>query len=131
MQNPSQFLQRFPVPPTRKKLVLAAELLAERLPDEVFNRLPSIVVVAPELSDAAYTTFGGEAMIYFSPEYETRPQTENSFSFAHEMAHIALGHHIPNSVIDTGCSYLERPSEKDADRLTQSWGYNLPAWRQT
>src|ERR1700756_2681170 len=86
----------------RPKTAKALIRLSERLPDEVANGLPRIVVFAPNPHDYGLciplmtgSPNGVDALIYLAPSLERQSQTEVDFTVAHEFAHASLRHHEP------------------------------------
>lgn len=73
---------------------------------------------------------GDRLLLYLSPRLEAKPQNEVDFTVAHEFAHVSLGHQQPGATRvppDTVVqSHEDVPSEQDADRLAESWGFALP-----
>jgi len=125
----------------RPKVAKALIKLSERIPDDVVNRLPRIVVFAPNPKDYGLCIplisgdqNGCDAFIYLAPSLEHQSQTEVDFTVAHEFAHASLGHHEPEnlmtfSIDEAKKGYLNWNSEVAADQLVTEWGYKLPKRR--
>src|ERR1700687_4067174 len=68
--------------------------------------------------------------VYLSPFLEKKSQREVNYTVAHEFAHVALGHYKPGAMGHPAGAVIERhedaPTEQDADRLTESWGFPCP-----
>jgi hypothetical protein len=63
--------------------------------------------------------------MYLSPMLELESQAKVNFTVAHEFAHIALGHHLPDNqqMTEQAESHEDRPAERAADALAMSWGF--------
>jgi hypothetical protein len=116
-----------------KKRYKAVEHIYSRVDMEVLNSLPPIIIFTPSLdhSGRAMTMDTvGKAVIYLSPTLEFNTQRDVDFVFAHEIAHVALGHHLPGNAqmaLNTPeMEHSDRPAEKAADALAKSWGF----WRR-
>jgi hypothetical protein len=120
----------------RHKTIEAMRKLAERIPDDVLdgldNRTP-LVVFAPsaaKLGELKPFGLGDRMFLYLSPRLEKLPQREVDFTVAHEFAHVALGHYKPGATAHPAGAVIERhedaPTEQDADRLAESWGFPRP-----
>ncbi len=100
--------------------------------DETLEALPPIILFAPSLSivgKATLTPGSASPMIYLCPTLEFETVKHVNFTFAHEVAHIALGHHvIGNEEMESGIGlqWRDRPAEKSADALAQKWGFKEP-----
>ena len=126
----------------RPKTAKALIKLSERIPDNVVNDLPRIVVFAPNPDDYGSCiplmpskSSGDDAFIYFAPSLERQSQTEVDFTVAHEFAHAALRHHEPKNLMTLSMEeakkgYLEWESEIAADQLVAEWGYKIPKRRK-
>jgi hypothetical protein len=138
-----QFVYQFVLHPwadleDRSKLANAIKLLCQRMPEDVFDDLPGIVVFAPAPWKYGQVTpppsGTTDTMVYFAPGLEDEPQEQSDFTVAHEFAHAFLRHHSYESMTspeETAPSeYLEVPSEVAADRLCQQWGYTMPEYRK-
>jgi hypothetical protein len=128
---------------TRPKTAKALIRLSERLPDEVANSFPRIVVFAPNPHDYGLciplmtgVTNDADAFIYLAPSLERQPQTDVDFTVAHEFAHASLRHHEPQnlmsfSIDEAKKGYLNWNSEVAADQLVAQWGYKIPKRRKS
>jgi hypothetical protein len=125
----------------RPKLRKAIDTLVERVPEEVLDELPYILLLAPspwQLGAAIYAPRMAEddVLIYLSPELEGDlwSQSENDHILAHEIAHVYLGHHQPQNMVmdaaDVSLPYLPFPHEQETDALVKQWGYEVPARRK-
>jgi len=126
----------------RPKTAKALIKLSERIPDDVLNGLPRIVVFAPNPHDyglciplMAGDQNGADAFIYLAPSLERQSQSDVDFTVAHEFAHAALRHHEPDnlmtfSIDEAKKGYLNWDSEVAADQLVAEWGYKIPKRRQ-
>jgi Zn-dependent protease with chaperone function len=125
----------------RPKSVKALLTLCERLPDEIINEWPRIVVFAPDPNDRASCVGlmpsepdSGDTFIYLAPLLEELEQAEVDFTVAHEFAHAALRHHLPEnmglSIEEAQKGYLNWDSEIAADKLAQGWGFTIPESRK-
>ena len=121
----------------RPKLETAMKFLCERMPENVFDNLPRIVVFAPTPWTSSWKEHGKVmpipsnavgAMIYFSPYLEEQPQEYSDFTVAHEFAHAFLRHY-ESMMSPEPLNYLDGPNEIAADQLVQQWGYVLPDYR--
>jgi IrrE N-terminal-like domain len=117
----------------RDKTIETMQKLSERLPEDVLYSLPPLVVFAPsaaKLGEVKPFGLGERLLLYLSPRLEAKPQSEVDFTVAHEFAHVSLGHQQPGATRvppDTVVqSHEDVPSEQDADRLAESWGFALP-----
>ena len=108
------------------------EQLAKRIPDDVLENFPPLVVFAPsaaKLGELKRFGLGDRFLIYLSPRLEALSQEEVDLTVAHEFAHVALGHYKP--IVGTNPpdavweKHKDAPIEKDTDRLTESWGFDL------
>ena len=127
---------------TRPKTAKALIRLSERIPDDVVNSLPRIVVFAPNPNDyglciplIAGDPNGADAFIYLAPSLERQSQSDVDFTVAHEFAHAALRHHEPEnlmtfSIDEAKKGYLSWNSEVAADQLVAEWGYQIPKRRE-
>jgi IrrE N-terminal-like domain len=120
----------------RPKLRQALEALYKRMPVEVYDELPDIIIFAPApWKNAAgfpipKSTDTEGAVIYLSPRMEEEMQEQNDFTVAHEFAHVSLRHHTFNAMGLPSCvEYLDQPNEVAADALVKQWGYEIPAYR--
>lgn len=147
MITPDAFLDTFTDPiycdlQARPKTAKALIRLSERLPEDVLNGLPRIVVFAPNPHDyglciplMAGDPEGGDAFIYFAPSLERQSQEDVDFTVAHEFAHAALRHHEPEKLMtfsmdEAKKGYLEWNSEVAADQLVAEWEYKIPERRE-
>jgi hypothetical protein len=114
----------------RYKTIAAMRKLSERIPEDVLDNLPPLTVFAPSavlLGHVLPHGTGDSLFVYLSPRLESKSQTEVDFTVAHEFAHVVLGHYMPGAtnhppgVVVQG--HGDVPSEKDADRLAESWGF--------
>jgi hypothetical protein len=117
----------------RHKTIEAMRKLSERLPEDVLDRLPPLVVFAPsatKLGELKPFGLGDRLLIYLSPRLEAMPQSEVDFTVAHEFAHVSLGHQQPGATTvppdAVVLSHKDVPSEQDTDRLAELWGFALP-----
>ena len=127
---------------TRPKIAKALIRLSERIPDDVVNGWPRIVVFAPNPQDyglciplMAGAPDGADAFIYFAPSLERQSQSDVDFTVAHEFAHASLRHHEPESLMtfsmdEARKGYLNWDSEVAADQLVAEWGYTIPKRRK-
>jgi hypothetical protein len=127
---------------TRPRTAKALIKLAERIPDDIANDLPRIVVFAPNPDDYGSciplmpsNSSGEDAFIYLAPSLERQSQSDVDFTVAHEFAHAALRHHEPEnlmtfSIDEAKKGYLEWNSEVAADQLVAEWGYEIPKRRE-
>lgn len=80
----------------RTKTIAAWSKAYERIPREVWDELPFILVLAPSAAKAGevFSFPKHELILYLSPtlENENVPQEEADFTVAHEIAHIFLNH---------------------------------------
>jgi hypothetical protein len=125
----------------RPKIAKALIRLSERIPDDVVNCWPRIVVFAPNPQDyglciplMAGAPEGADAFIYFAPSLERQSQSDVDFTVAHEFAHASLRHHEPESLMtfsmdEARKGYLNWDSEVAADQLVAKWGYEIPKRR--
>jgi hypothetical protein len=117
----------------RYKTIEAMQKLSKRLPDDVRDSLPPLVVFAPsaaKLGEVKPFGLGDRLLLYLSPRLEAKPQSEVDFTVAHEFAHVSLGHHRPDgTTVPSDAivhSHEDVPSEQETDRLAESWGFALP-----
>ena len=95
----------------------------------VLDALPPIAIFTRSLdSFGLASSMRSGPMIYLSPNLELESQKCVDFTFAHEVAHVALKHHVPGNeqMAITAERHEDRPAEKAADALAQSWGFKLP-----
>jgi hypothetical protein len=118
----------------RPKLAQAIGLLCERMPQDVYDELPSLLILAPaawkhgQVIPVPHGVL--KLVIYFAPDLEKESQEQNDYTVAHEFAHAALNHH-EWQVQDHGCQeYLAQHQEIAAVKLVKQWGYQIPAYRQ-
>jgi hypothetical protein len=126
----------------RPKTAKALIKLAERIPDDIVNDLPRIVVFAPNPDDyglciplMAGHPNGADAFVYLAPSLERQSQSDVDFTVAHEFAHAALRHHKPENLMTLSMDeakkgYLNRNLEVAADELVAAWGYEIPKRRK-
>jgi hypothetical protein len=117
----------------RHKTIEAMRKLSERLPEDVLDRLPPLVVFAPsaaKLGEVIPFGLGDRLLLYLSHGLEGKLQSEVDFTVAHEFAHVSLGHQQPGATTvppdAVVRSHEDVPSEQDAERLAESWGFALP-----
>ena len=117
----------------RHKTIEAMRKLSERIPDDVLDNLPSLIVFAPsaaKLGEMKPFGLGDRLFVYLAPRLEKKSQREVDFTVAHEFAHIALGHYKPGATSHPHGAIVQNhedaPSEHDADELAQSWGFAKP-----
>jgi hypothetical protein len=96
------------------------------------TNLPPLVVFAPsaaKLGEVKPFGLGDRLLLYLSPRLEAKPQSEVDFTVAHESAHILLGHQRPGATTAPPDvqSHEDAPSEQNADRLAESWGFARPS----
>jgi hypothetical protein len=117
-----QFLQSGWFDDDRVKTVEAMRRLSERMPEEVYDELPILIVLAPAQwkYGQVYPSLLNGVVVYLSPTLEE--QEEVDFTVAHEFAHVHLGHD----------AWMNNPPslEDDADKLVESWGYKVPERRK-
>jgi len=116
----------------RHKTIEAMRMLAKVIPDDVLDNLPPLWVFAPSVAKLGEVSpFGpgrDHVFIYLSPLLEKKSQREVNYVAAHEFAHVALGHYKPGAMVHPAGAVIERhadfPTEQDADRLAESWGFH-------
>jgi hypothetical protein len=95
---------------------------------DILNALPLMTICAPDLnhSGRVYQNTPTGLFVYLSPNLEFESQRTVDFTVAHEIAHVALGHHEPgNEQMSLDASrHRDRPAELAADALAQSWGFS-------
>jgi Zn-dependent protease with chaperone function len=120
-----QFLQSGWFDDDRAKTVEAMRRLSERMPEEIFDELPIVIVLAPAQwkYGQVYPSILNGVVVYLSPTLEKLEQEEVDFTVAHEFAHVHLGHQVWSN---------NPPSlEDEADKLVESWGFTVPERRKT
>ncbi|MGA8150901.1 MAG: hypothetical protein WB952_08125 [Terriglobales bacterium] len=122
----------------RHKTIAAMRKLSERIPDDVLENLPPLTVFAPSAALLGHVLphgTGDSIFVYLSPRLERASQAEVDFTVAHEFAHIVLGHYKPGATDHPPDVVVQRhedvPSEQDADRLAESWGFKSKVKRKT
>lgn len=120
----------------RRKTIAAMRKISERVPDDVLDNLPPLTVFAPSAAPLGRVLPcgpGDSIFVYLSPRLESKSQTEVDFTVAHEFAHIILGHNKPGATTlpsdAVAQSHESTPSEQEADRLAESWGFAHPKAR--
>ena len=127
-------------PAVRPKTTKACLALCERIPDNIVNKLPQIVLFTPSPDEYGRCiplmpndSDSDAAFIYLAPSLERQPQAEVNFTVAHEFAHALVRHHLPKNMIlsaeEAEKSYLEVNSEVAADELVAKWGFKVPRRR--
>lgn len=117
----------------RPKLRHALETLCQRMPIDVYDELPIMVLFAPApwrngRSFPVPKSWDEEAaIIYINPRLEEESQEQNDFTLAHEFAHVSLRHHTYKAM---ALGVLTDDDEDAADALVKSWGYDIPAYRK-
>jgi hypothetical protein len=122
----------------RPKTLNAMRTCFERIPQTVWDEMPSVTIFAPApciLGHMLQAAPGklGEPFIYLSPALENLPQEEVDFTVAHEFAHAVKGHYLPGntaSLVPVQCLNgppFQTPSETAADTLAESWGFKHAA----
>jgi hypothetical protein len=115
----------------RPKLAQALRVLCERMPKEVYDELPSLLIFAPApwKHGQVIPVPRSGLMIYFAPELEKESQAQSDFTVAHEFAHAALKHGTWDWLLQNSDSteYLGQDSEIAAVNLVKRWGYQIPA----
>jgi hypothetical protein len=116
----------------RPRLRIALKTLCQRMPVDVYDELPIIILFAP----APWKNAAGfpvpkswdeeAAIIYVNPRLEEESQEQNNFTLAHEFAHVSLRHHTYEAMSIGG---LTDADEDAADALVKWWGYEIPAYR--
>lgn len=125
----------------RPKTMKACLALCERIPDDVVNELPRIVLFAPNPDDYGCCiplmpngSDSDAAFIYLAPSLESQPQAEVNFTVAHEFAHASVRHHLPEAMIlsdeEAKKGYSELKPEVAADKLVAKWGFKIPKRRR-
>ena len=125
------------------KTLIALKRVAEQIPDEVLCNMPPLRIFTPVRADCCVTlmveTMGQVfspaqplTLMYISPLMELYAYGEIEFTFAHEFAHIALKHMWSlNAAREMGtfkdATYGDAPSEIEADKLAESWGFTKPS----
>ena len=125
----------------RPKLVRACVTLCERVPDDVWDEMPHVLIFAPsprELGSCTYIPRNprlmreSDAFLYFAPKLERSKQAEVDFTVAHEFAHALCQHHrnlsLTEKEVEEG--YLKFNAEQEADKLAVKWGYTIPEYRK-
>ncbi len=114
----------------RHKTIEAMRKLSERIPEEVLDNLPPLVVFAPskaKLGEMKPYGLGDRLLLYLAPQLESKPQKEVDFTVAHEFAHVVLGHYKLGATAHPSGVTVRRhgdaPSEQEADKLAESWGF--------
>ena len=111
-----------------KAILKVWKKVSNRFVDEnPFDTMPTVTFFAPPLND------GGRVMqtppmgivVYLAPTLEFNSQRDVDHTVAHELAHIALGHHLSDNVQmkEQAEKHEERPAEKAADELAATWGF--------
>jgi hypothetical protein len=108
----------------------AVENIFRIVDQEILNSLPPIIIFTPSLDQSSRIynkELTGKPLIYLAPTLEFDAQGDVDFTFAHEIAHIFLRHHIADNVETVssppGVEYSECPMETSADALAESWGF--------
>jgi hypothetical protein len=120
----------------RPKLAQAIRLLCERMPQDVYDELPSLLILAPAAWKHGQVLPVPQGVlklvIYFAPDLEKESQAQNDYTVAHEFAHAALNHGTHEwQVQDQGRQeYLAQHQEIAAVKLVKQWGYQIPAYRE-
>lgn len=114
----------------RHKTIEAMQQICERVPQEVIDDLPPLTLFAPSaaLFGRVFPFGGGNALfVYLAPNLERKSQREVDFTVAHEFAHVVLGHYKSDATIIPADAVVRSrgdvPSEKEANRLAESWGF--------
>jgi hypothetical protein len=116
----------------RPKLRIALKTLCQRMPVDVYDELPIIILFAPapwkngEALPVPKSWDQEAAIIYIAPRLEEETQEQNNFTLAHEFAHVSLRHHSYEAM---AIGALTDADEDAADALVRSWGYEIPAYR--
>jgi hypothetical protein len=119
----------------RFKAVLKVHEKMARSESDPFQTLPTVTFFAP------FINHSGEVMrhpftgvfVYLCPNLEFESQPRVNFVVAHELAHVALGHHHPENEqmkLDAE-THEDRPAEKAADELAAQWGFAEPKRRRS
>jgi hypothetical protein len=111
----------------------AVENIFRIVDQEILNSLPAMIIFTPSLDQSSRIydqQLKGRSLIYLAPTLEFDAQGDVDFTFAHEIAHIFLGHHVPSNaeavLSPPEVEYSECPMETSADALAESWGF----WRR-
>jgi hypothetical protein len=126
----------------RPKTMTAMREVFEKIPSEVWDEMPNLILVAPApgIRGQVFPELDGGGppivFVYLSPELENKrvKQADVDFTVAHELAHVYLGHHQINNrdvrAIKTTDTYLNCQPEQKADALVKSWGFVIPEYRR-
>ena len=75
----------------------------EKVPSEIRNEMPNLLLFAPspDIQGQVYPQISGDGVpqvfVYLSPELESEnEQVQVTFTVAHELAHVYLGHYRMN-----------------------------------
>jgi len=125
------------------KTLIALKRAAEQIPDEILCNMPPLRIFTPVRSDCGVTLMveaTGQVfspaqpltLMYISPLMEMYAHGEIEFTIAHEFAHVALKHMWSlNAAREMGtfkdATYGDAPSEIEADKLAESWGFTKPS----
>ena len=113
----------------RPKTLQALRSFAERVPEQDLAAV-AVTVFAPANWKFGCCMAMPPAIIYLAPKLEDLPQAHVDHTVAHEFAHAALGHHLPQEVRshneDLPPDYRDLPWEQAADALAASWGFPRP-----
>jgi hypothetical protein len=108
----------------------AVENIFRIVDQEILNSLPPMIIFTPSLNQSSRIydrELNGRPLIYLAPTLEFDAQGDVDFTFAHEIAHVFLGHRSPGNVKAVfnppEVEYSECPMETSADALAESWGF--------
>ncbi len=99
---------------------------------EALDRMPQVTIFAPPINHAGHALrIPTNCMVYLSPTLEFEQQWKVNFTVAHEFAHVVLGHHRAGNrqMKIKADRHADRPAEKAADDLAESWGFRKPGPR--
>jgi hypothetical protein len=109
------------------KRCTAVPLVVNAMGWDVYNTLPIVTIYTPSFNHyrCVQRTTPTGVLMYLSPMLELESQAKVNFTVAHEFAHIALGHHLPDNqqMTEQAERHEDRPAERAADALAMSWGF--------
>jgi hypothetical protein len=90
--------------------------------------LGHLTVVAPSPNTAGFACdMSVGNMVYLSPFLEWESQDRVNWTFAHEVAHIVLGHHKNTEETNANWQRGDEPDETGSNNLIASWGFTKPS----